>query len=85
MKTILLIAILIANVYTQAPGDTRSINPSNCGLRPLVNVNRDSPRIVGGEEAIKGDWGWTVAMKYNKGFMCGGSLLNSQWIITGLF
>jgi hypothetical protein len=56
MKTILLIAILIANVYTQAPGDTRSINPSNPS-------NKDSPRILGGEEAIKGDWGWTVAMK----------------------
>jgi len=22
-------------------------------------------------------------MKYNNGFTCGGSVLNSQWIITG--
>ena len=29
-----------------------------------------------------GDWAWQVAMNYNGGFTCGGSVLNSEWIIT---
>jgi len=83
MKIIVFLAILIVAAYVdaQGAGDTTSINPSNCGLRPIAGKN-DPFKVVGGTQAIAGDWGWQVAMKYNNGFTCGGSVLNSQWIIT---
>lgn len=83
MKNFLLLSLFIAIglASAQAPGDTTSINPPNCGQRPFGGLSND--KVVGGVEAVKGDWGWQVAMKYNNGFTCGGSVLNSQWIITG--
>ena len=60
--------------------DDSSINPSNCGQRPLVN---ESPlKIVGGTQAVNGDWGWQIILYYDDFFTCGGSLINSLWIIT---
>jgi len=29
-----------------------------------------------------GDWGWQVLMNYNGRIMCGGSLINSRWVIS---
>ena len=57
------------------------INPSNCGLRPLAS-NQIISRIVGGVQAFNGDWPWQVALFRLGGFACGGSLINSQWVIT---
>ena len=74
------LTLLIACAYAQNAGDTTSINPANCGQRPITA--QDPFKVVGGVQAVKGDWGWQVAMKYNNGFTCGGSVLNSQWIIT---
>ena len=37
---------------------------------------------MGGTKSKAGNWGWQVAMKYNGGFLCGGSIINNQWIIT---
>ena len=42
----------------------------------------DPAKIVGGVESKKGDWGWQVDINYNGGFTCGGSLINSEWIVT---
>jgi electron transfer flavoprotein alpha subunit len=58
--------------------DAKSLNPSNCGQRPLVS----STKIVGGTPATAGDWAWQVLMLSNGDFICGGSLINSQWIVT---
>lgn len=48
-------------------------------------VNRPPVRIVGGLEAQIGDWGWQVFIYQNingEKSLCGGSLINTQWIIT---
>ena len=58
--------------------DVTNLNPSNCGQRPLARSNK----IVGGTQATAGDWGWQVLMFSNGVFICGGSLINSQWIVT---
>jgi len=42
-------------------------------------------RIVGGEEADQGTWGWAVSLfiSDNQGkYLCGGSIISSSWIIT---
>uniref|UniRef100_A0A669AUW9 Peptidase S1 domain-containing protein n=1 Tax=Oreochromis niloticus TaxID=8128 RepID=A0A669AUW9_ORENI len=38
-------------------------------------------RIVGGQEASPGSWPWQVSLHISGSF-CGGSLINSQWVLT---
>ena len=57
------------------------INPSNCGQRPLIS-NQTISRIAGGVQAVKGDWPWQVALFKTGSFACGGSLINSMWVVT---
>lgn len=40
------------------------LNPSNCGLRPLAPATFNADRIVGGKEAIPGDWGISLFSFY---------------------
>uniref|UniRef100_A0A8C5PZY4 Peptidase S1 domain-containing protein n=1 Tax=Leptobrachium leishanense TaxID=445787 RepID=A0A8C5PZY4_9ANUR len=49
---------------------------SSCGV-PVV-----SSRIVGGTDAVIGEWPWQVAVTYNDYFICGGSLINTQWVLS---
>jgi len=82
MKFLILVAALIACAY----GDSTRINPSICGRR-LAEINPskvgDSEhRVVGGQDATIGDWGWQVSMNISGRLGCGGSLLNNEWIIT---
>ena len=58
-----------------------SINANNCGQRPLIS-NQTVSKIVGGVQALNGDWPWQIIMLYNGGFTCGGSLINSLWVVT---
>ena len=58
-----------------------SINPANCGLRPLQS-NQLLTKIVGGVQALSGDWAWQIVMFFDGVFICGGSLINSLWIVT---
>ncbi|XP_019962015.2 trypsin-like [Paralichthys olivaceus] len=46
-----------------------------CGTAPL------NTKIVGGEDAPAGSWPWQVSLHTSAHF-CGGSLINSQWILT---
>jgi len=49
-----------------------------CGLRPLI----DEGRIVAGQIAKVGDWAWSVSLLANGRHICGGSLINDEWVIT---
>lgn len=75
-----LIFILLA--YLVYADDT--LNPIECGHRldELGGVTKNVARVVGGIEAQPGDWGWQVALNYNSELICGGTLINSQWILT---
>jgi secreted trypsin-like serine protease len=57
-----------------------ALNPPGCGLRPLADRNLD--KVVGGTEAKAGDWGWMTGMRRNGAFICGGSLVDSNWVVT---
>ncbi|XP_078126426.1 chymotrypsin-like protease CTRL-1 isoform X2 [Sander vitreus] len=51
-------------------------NMSNvCGIAPL------NTRIVGGVNAPPGSWPWQVSLHNSNGHFCGGSLINSQWVL----
>ncbi len=41
--------------------------------------------VVGGKDAISGEWPWQIAMALKstpKELMCGGALINKQWVVT---
>lgn len=53
---------------------------ADCGL------DNAGQRIIGGEETEKEQFRWTVALEYNQrkrqGVRCGGSLINTKYVIT---
>ncbi|XP_037783314.1 serine proteinase stubble-like isoform X2 [Penaeus monodon] len=50
---------------------------SNCGLSQIT-----IPRIVGGQDANRGEFPWQVGIKMGWGGRCGGSLIKHRWVIT---
>lgn len=80
MKFILVVAMLVATAYSQGINDEKSINVPECGKRPFEP--KSPSKIVGGVEAIVGDWNWMTLLKRNGSFFCGGSVLNSRWIVS---
>ncbi|RVE70072.1 hypothetical protein OJAV_G00083720 [Oryzias javanicus] len=50
-----------------------------CG-KAALNTKAET-RIVGGQAAAAGSWPWQARL-YIKGSLCGGSLINSQWILS---
>ncbi|KAL6476715.1 hypothetical protein MHYP_G00152140 [Metynnis hypsauchen] len=49
---------------------------SVCGVAPL------NTKIVGGQNASPGSWPWQVSLQTNGFHFCGGSLINSNWVLT---
>ncbi|XP_046906707.1 serine protease 33 isoform X1 [Hypomesus transpacificus] len=47
-----------------------------CGKPPM------GTRIVGGEPATDGSWPWQVDIQVNGVHVCGGSLINEQWVLS---
>uniref|UniRef100_A0A8C7YFD1 Acrosin n=1 Tax=Oryzias sinensis TaxID=183150 RepID=A0A8C7YFD1_9TELE len=60
-----------------APASTQH----SCGQRPLVGRPGMS-RIVGGREAVEGAWPWQVSIQINSKHHCGGTILDSHWVLT---
>ncbi|XP_063286938.1 uncharacterized protein LOC134572067 [Pelobates fuscus] len=58
-----------------SPSTTTKPLLGKCGS-PVV-----SGRIVGGTDAVEGEWPWQVLLLYKGGFICGGSLINEQWVL----
>lgn len=43
---------------------------------------RISSRIVGGQDALDGEWPWHVSILVDFRVVCGGSLIDEQWVLT---
>ncbi|XP_052473757.1 transmembrane protease serine 6-like [Carassius gibelio] len=59
--------------------DTVSI-PSDCSV--AVNAGSRGTRIVGGKEAVKGQWGWQTSLQWRGRHVCGGAIASPRWVIT---
>uniref|UniRef100_UPI00358F3A4A transmembrane protease serine 3-like n=1 Tax=Myxine glutinosa TaxID=7769 RepID=UPI00358F3A4A len=57
-------------------GKAATLSCIKCGVREMHQ------RIVGGENALEGEWPWQVSLHYNHGHSCGGSLVAPQWVVT---
>ncbi|KAM4624488.1 uncharacterized protein ACJ7VT_005337 [Polymixia lowei] len=60
---------------TKAPA-TVALSADVCGTTPINN------RIVGGEDAPAGSWPWQASLQRFGGHVCGGSLINSEWVMS---
>lgn len=80
-KYLFYLIIFINTIKAQNQNDTKNVNSVMCGQR-VRNGEKLPYKIVGGNIAAPGDWGWQVAMLFSGRFTCGGSLINSQWILT---
>ncbi|XP_030043997.1 serine protease 55-like [Microcaecilia unicolor] len=90
-----LIQPVLEQQYTQRffagnPRKSLMVHSEGCGFRadydkrPSKNTSRSfyQSRIVGGSEALPGEWPWTVSIQDLYTHICGGSILNTWWILT---
>ncbi|XP_014870612.1 testisin-like [Poecilia latipinna] len=54
----------------------RGLKAQDCGVAPL------NTKIVGGDGATAGSWPWQVSIHRRSSHVCGGTLINSQWVLT---
>ena len=38
--------------------------------------------MIAGDTANHGDWPWQVAIYYGNNFICGGVLIEPEWVVT---
>ena len=80
--TLFLLVILQACTWGAPPsvGPTRDYSaPGSCKCG-VTQVK--APRVMGGQPAKKNEFPWLVAIFLNGQFLCGGSLLSSQTVLT---
>ncbi|XP_072890136.1 serine protease 27 [Hemitrygon akajei] len=53
-----------------------SLASSACGRRVISN------RIVGGTDAIDGNWPWQVSIHLDNKHICGATLISTDWVLT---
>jgi len=60
---------------TKAPGTLPPMG--DCG-NPEVQL----PRVIGGDNSVRGVWPWQILMLNNGRAGCGGTLISNQWVVT---
>ncbi|XP_067433231.1 transmembrane protease serine 9-like [Thunnus thynnus] len=61
---------------TTAEAVSSMLSAELCGITPL------NTRIVGGEDAPAGSWPWQASLQRFGGHICGGSLINREWVMS---
>ncbi|XP_055955568.1 transmembrane protease serine 3 [Patella vulgata] len=59
---------------TQAP----LTSSEQCGHRLVASDDR----IIGGKSALSGEYPWQVSLRYQGQHLCGGTLIDRQWVLT---
>lgn len=74
MRALLLLALVAASALAQ--DDSKQINVPGCGK------DGTTTKVVSGLESVAHNWRWMAHMRINGRFACGGSILNSRWLLT---
>jgi len=69
--------VCIPPTSAPTPPPPSIVPPGQCGI-PQVQMSR----VIAGEDAKRGTWPWQILMMYNGRPGCGGSIINSRWIVT---
>ncbi|XP_004587089.2 serine protease 27 [Ochotona princeps] len=67
----MLLLLLLLGLGTRGARASRA-----CGQPRMLN------RMVGGQDALEGEWPWQVSIQHNGSHVCGGSLISEQWVLT---
>ncbi|XP_061189646.1 uncharacterized protein LOC133197565 [Saccostrea echinata] len=72
----------IFSIVTWCPSNERvhlKCQTTECGQ---VSSSLVQPYILGGSQSYRGQWPWTVALMIGNSFLCGGTLVADQWVVT---
>ncbi|XP_066927235.1 chymotrypsin B-like [Clytia hemisphaerica] len=90
------IFIILATVFLATLGKARTrsfaqttLNSASTNI-PGTNLPKGScgrtqvamSRIIGGQDAKAHSWPWQIGLHRNGRFICGGSIINSRWVVT---
>ncbi|GFR20200.1 protein masquerade [Trichonephila clavata] len=65
--------------YFKEPATSPEKMFHGCGIKG----RRDTPRVMGGKEALHGEWCWQVAViNVQNQYICGGALIGDLWVLT---
>ncbi|XP_018523836.1 serine protease 27 isoform X2 [Lates calcarifer] len=73
MEVKLLVCAVVLSAFTVTGNNAQS---NVCGTAPL------NPKIIGGESAAPGAWPWQASLNLNGIYLCTGSLINNEWVLT---
>ncbi|XP_071977967.1 serine protease 53-like [Engystomops pustulosus] len=73
---LVVIIVLDSGGLSLAWAPTAPADLSACGS-PVVTA-----RIVGGTDAVDGEWPWQVSIFFQGDHICGGSLISPQWVLS---
>jgi len=63
---------------TAKPAQTVPVHGGQCGVSAVASQTK----IVGGTQAVRHEFPWQVSLMYNGQHMCGGTLIDNQWVLT---
>lgn len=86
----LALTAVLFSLLAKALRGSSPVLPFNLSSTNAIAINLDSVcgrpqaigRIVSGQDAQPGKWPWQVSLRENEQYVCGGSLITEDWVLT---